>query len=653
MPNTRIYFWILTIFVIIIMAYNPILGIISGMVLITLILYNWQIEHNRKKLWTEYIENITQEIDETSRNALINLPMALTIIEIDGSIIWYNSRFNEITGGVELLEKNIEDIITNLKIKDIISNDTEEGHTLIHFQDKIFKITYNIVKNIVDTKYSIILYWSDITNYQNLKTLYNDEKPNIAYINIDNYDEIIQETPLEKRALLIAEIDNTIRVWAKGINAFITKYDDDKYSMYFENKYLEKQEAKKFSVLDDIRKIETYSDFPCTISLGIGVGGKNPLQQSEFARAAMDLALGRGGDQVVIKKINKIEYYGGRSQVVEKRNKGKSRIMAHAMRQLIDQSTHVVIMGHKTPDMDCFGASLGVYRMVLNRKKSASIVLDDMTEGIDALYKTIKNNNTYQFIDNDMAIQIVNKDTLVVVVDTYRPSFTQCPEILTKTDKIVVIDHHRKMEEFIDNAVLSYMEPYASSSCELVTEMLQYFVDKKEIEKVEADALLAGIAIDTKVFSNKTGVRTFEAASWLRRIGADGNNIKQLFQTDMNSFIAKAEIMKNAKAITPFIALSTTDLKRSNANILVSQAADELLDIKGITATFVISTNAKNDTLISARSTGDINVQVIMEKIGGGGHLTMAGMQTKESPQAVEEKLKHYILEYVKEGVVK
>ncbi|MCG8482337.1 MAG: DHH family phosphoesterase, partial [Clostridia bacterium] len=378
--------------------------------------------------------------------------------------------------------------------------------------------------------------------------------------------------------------------------------------------------------------------------------GKTPAQQAEFAVAALDLAYGRGGDQAVIKKINKIEYYGGKSQVVEKRNKGKSRIMAHALRQLIDQSSNVIIMGHKYPDMDCFGAALGIYRMALNRNKEVSIILEEVNDGIDILYDIVKSTNNYNFITNDTALALVEKDTLLVVVDTYRPSFTQCPEVLNLSDKIVVIDHHRKMEEYIDNAVLSYMEPYASSASELVTEILQYMGDKKEIEKIEAEALLAGITVDTKNFSFKTGVRTFEAASWLRRIGADTTNVKQLFQSDMDNFIAKAEIIRNAQKVTKTTALSVSDIQYQSANIIIAQAADELLEIKGITTSFVIGLNSKGEVIVSARSLGDINVQVIMEKMGGGGHLTMAGMQSNAPIEQVERQLIEIIQEYVKEG---
>lgn len=649
MPNTRIYLWTLAIFVVIIAFYNYILGIAATCILLYMIFYNWKIEYNRKRLWTEYIENITDEIDRTSRQALLNLPMPLTVIEIDGTIIWYNAKFVEITGKNDLLNRNIEDIIPGVKIREMLNKEEKDRQLQISISDKTYKMNCSVVKE--EGNYSIVLYWSDITNYEHLKVLYNEEKTIVGYVHVDNYEDVHQSASPERRPNLTADIDKTIRLWASRMNAFITRYDDDKYVVLFENRYLEKLEAKKFTILDEIREIETDSDFPVTLSIGIGVGGKTLIQQSDFAMAALDLAHGRGGDQAVIKKINKIEYYGGKSQVVEKRNKGKSRIMAHALRQLIDQSANVFIMGHRYPDMDCFGAALGVYRMAANRNKDAYIILDDANEAIQSLYDIVKNTKNYKFISCETAISIVEKETLLVVVDTYRPSYTQCPEILNICDKIVVIDHHRKMEEYIENAVLSYMEPYASSTSELVTEILQYMGDKKEIEKVEAEALLAGITVDTKNFSVKTGVRTFEAASWLRRIGADTTNIKQLFQSDMDVFIAKAEIIKNAKRISKNIVISVYDSKYySNANMIIAQAADELLEIKGITASFVIGTNQKGEVIISARSLGDINVQVILEKIGGGGHLSMAGAQVNMSIEQAEKELTKLIKEYIQEG---
>lgn len=651
-PNIRMHLWAMTAFACTITYYNIKIGFISILILLYLVYHNWKIEYAREKMWTEYVENLSTEMDNAAKEALINLPIPLTVVEFDGDITWYNSKFTEIVDTQELLQRNIEDVIHGFKISNIINRDSNEEKMIqVTIKDKHYKILYNIVKLNEEEKYSIIFYWIDMTNYENLKTIYNNEKSILAYVLVDNYDDIISSVEEERKPMLVAEIDKQIRLWSTRMNASITKYDDDKYKVVFENQHLEKLEAKKFTILDEIREIETNTDFPVTLSIGVGVNGKNPSQLDEYANAALDLALGRGGDQAVIKKINKFEYYGGKSQAVEKRNKGKSRIMAHALKQLIEQSSNVIIMGHENPDMDSFGASLGVYRMAKNQDKEVDIILNNVNDAIYNIYQSIKNTGNYSFITKEEAMAKTQNDTVVVVLDTHRPSFTQCPKILDIVEKKVVIDHHRRAAEYIDDAVLTYIEPYASSTCELITEIMQYISDKKNIERIEAEALLAGINMDTKSFTFKTGVRTFEAASWLRRVGADTTNVRQLFQDDMDTFIEKAKVIKNAKAIGNNIALSICESQIQSKAIVVAQAADELLNIRGITASFVLGKKGTDDVFISARSLGDINVQVILEKLGGGGHLTIAGAQLKNTTidEAVE-LLTNTIDEFFEEG---
>ena len=654
MPNTKIYLLAFALSVGVIAYYNIVIGIIAFLVLLYMWYYNWLIEHDRKKMWQEYIENISEEIDSTWQHALINMPMPLTVIEFDGTITWYNSRFVDVVENRDILNKRIDTLIPTIRLHEI-AKATEEGENEkevfnITYKDKNYKIIRSIVENPAGNGFNILLYWHDITNYENLKILYNDETTLLAYIQVDNYEDVMISAPEEKRPELAAEIDKTIRVWASRINSSITKYDDDKYILIFEHKHLEKLEARKFQILDDVRDIDTHSDFQATLSIGIGVGGKTPTIQDEYAVAALDLAHGRGGDQAVIKKINKIEYYGGKSQTVEKRTKGKSRIMAHAIRQLIDQSSNVIIMGHKSPDMDSFGAAIGIHRMAQIRDKEAYIVLDDRNDGIESILERFKGLEDYSFISNDTALAKATRDSLIVVVDTHRPSFTQCPELLNLSDKIVVIDHHRKMEENIEDAILTYMESYASSASELVTEILQYLIEKKELVKIEAEALLAGISLDTKYFSVRTGVRTFEAASWLRRMGADTANVKTLFRNNMEMIIAKAEIIKTARIIHSKIAIAVCNYEYTNTSILISQVADELLDVKGIEGAFVLGVNEKGEIIISARSLGEINVQVCMEKMGGGGHLTMAGTQVDMPLEEAEKWLLEIINEIIEEG---
>ncbi|MDO4766187.1 MAG: DHH family phosphoesterase, partial [Eubacteriales bacterium] len=397
----------------------------------------------------------------------------------------------------------------------------------------------------------------------------------------------------------------------------------------------------KCAILDEIREMETESDLPVSLSIGLGVGGKHPLQNDQFASDALDLALGRAGDQAVIKRGDKIEYYGGKLQAVEKGNKVKSRIVAHALRQLIDQSSKVIIMGHAYQDMDSFGSSLGIFRIAAARGKESWILVNSYNETMTDVYNQAKETGNYPFVNNEKALSLADDETLLIVVDTHRPSLVECRELLDKTDRIVVIDHHRKSEEYIENATLAYMESYASSTAELVTEILQYSLEKKTIIKFEAEALLAGITVDTNSFSVKTGVRTFEAASWLRRSGADTTSVKRYFQTDVNHFKAKANSILNAR-IRDGIAYSVCEGVNEDMQVVNAQAADELLTIRGVRASFVAGRNEREKTVVSARSLGEINVQTIMETFGGGGHMTTAGASVCMSPEEVLLKIEEY-----------
>ena len=367
-----------------------------------------------------------------------------------------------------------------------------------------------------------------------------------------------------------------------------------------------------------------------------------------YADGALDLALGRGGDQAVIKRINKIEYYGGKLQTVEKSNKGKSRIVGHALSQLIVQAPKIFIMGHKNSDMDSFGASLGIARLCLTNDKNPYIVIEEPNESLDTLLQHAKEKDTYNLIGCERALELCDKDSLIVVVDTHRPDRVQCPELLKKSEKIVVIDHHRKMELAIENPILNYMESYASSAAELVTEILQYMLPKKKMDKLEAEALMAGITVDTNNFSVRAGVRTFEAAAWLRRQGADPAEVKRFFQEDMESVLLKGRALSNTVVMNKGIALTSIEGTRSDAQLLCAQLADRLLTIKGIKASFVCGRDRDRRTVISARSLGQVNVQVIMEKMGGGGHLTNAAAQVDMS---VEGALKR-IMELMEETTI-
>lgn len=651
-PNTNIYLWIIATLVLFIFTYNIYLGVLGLTLLVYLIYYNWKTNHDRREKWTKYIESLSEEIDSAAKYSLLNLPIPLTILEFDGSISWYNSKFSDMMGEKEILDENIEKFIPALEINKLFA---EEKNSIreVKVKERIYRVFHNIVKidNNQKDRYIIMLYWFDITNFYNLKEKYNNERANVAVIQIDNYDDVLNSTDESIRPLVTAEIDRRINLWASRMNALLKKYQKDKYIVTFENRYMDNLEAKKFTILDDIREIDVGNKIPATLSMGVGVNGKNLSHTEEFAITALELALGRGGDQAVVRKIDTFEFYGGKTKAVEKRNKVKARIIAHALRQLIDQSDKVIIMGHKSPDMDSFGAAIGVHRAVVNRGKDAYIILDQVNAGIENAYSKFINVEGYNFIKSEEAKEELGSKDLIVVVDTHRPSFAQCTDILSKTDNIVLIDHHRRGTEFIDNAVLTYLEPYASSTCELVTEILNYMEDKISIEKIEAEALLAGITVDTKNFSFKTGVRTFEAASLLRRAGADTTDVRQLFQDDLSTFIAKANVVRNAEIIFEGIAISICNNDIPNVQIVAAQGADELLNIKGIATSFVIGTKDGDTVFISGRSLGNINVQRILEKLGGGGHLTVAGAQIQDiTVEEAKNMLIDSIKEYIEEG---
>jgi c-di-AMP phosphodiesterase-like protein len=572
-----------------------------------------------------YTEHIFQTVDKTMSYSVANHPLPLCMIDSEGNFLWYNKKFSEIYQGVNAAKAGIFRL-TGLKASEFFSEDPAEKPVMITHNGRTYKVVSSYLAE--DKNNSAVLYWIDMTNYEVVKALYKDEKSCFAYVLVDNYDELMASSPDDKKSIVAAEIEKAIRQWAAKMSASTTRFRNNQYFIVFEHKHFEKQEANKFSILDEVREIETDADFPVSLSIGIGVGGKTPQQGDEYAAAALDLAQGRGGDQAVVKKVSKIEYYGGRLQTVEKRNKGKSRIMAHALRQLIDQSAQVIIMGHKKPDMDSFGAALGISRIAKNRNRPVYVIINSCNESLTEMYHLAETSGNYKFISNEHALEIVDKETLVVVLDTHRPSMVECPELLTKTDKLVVIDHHRRTEEYIDNATLAYMEAYASSTSELVAEILQYSGgEKKEIDKFEAEALLAGITVDTNRFALKTGVRTFEAASWLRRMGADTANVRQFFQTDIESLKQVSRIVASASMPVPGFAVARCEGKYTDVQVINSKAADELLNIKGVIASFVVGENDEGLTVISARSLGDINVQTLMEKLGGGGNLTKAGAQ--------------------------
>ncbi len=564
------------------------------------------------------------------------VPMPVCVINSSGKVLSANDKIGEVFLYEGIVDSDIF-ALTGIKVSEFYAAAQEGSHPMLKRNDRIFRLICQKVTP--DENSDLTILFGDVTNLEELKDKYNKEKICIAKIQIDNYDELIANTPVDSKISVPNEIDRTVRKWAERINASINKMKDDAYVVAFEQQYLDKLIASKFELLDEVRHIETGTDFPVSLSIGVGAGGKNPVQTEDYADAALDLALGRGGDQAVLKRNIKVEYFGGKLQTVEKRNKGKSRIVGHALRQLIDQSKKIFIMGHVNPDMDCFGASLGIMRLCAICDREPYIVIDNYKEALHTVFKQAKDSDNYKFISSEKAKALADKDSLLLVLDTHRPSMVQCPELLRICERVVIIDHHRRVEDFIENPVLAYMESYASSTSELVAEILQYMISKKALNKFEAEALLAGMTVDTNGFTVKTGVRTFEAAAWLRRQGADPTEVSRFFQEDRESFMIKTKTLANAQFFEGGITTSICCKQHPDEQVICAQVADQLLTIKGVKASFVAGINNEGRTVISARSLGEVNVQVIMENFNGGGHLTTAAAQVDISPEEVISRI--------------
>ena len=634
MPEINAYIVVIGILSLILMYYNIYIGILVFLAFIYIVFHNWKIRDIRSKEWNKYIQDLALDIDEVNKKAILNLPIPLCILEFDGSITWYNTKFHEMNEEEDTLGMNIESLVKNIDLRKVL-NENKEMYTNINYKDRDYTIVYNVIKSEQEekSKYLMMLYWLDKTDYLELENKYNNEKNVIALIQVDAYEEVLQSAPEERRPLISVDIDKTLAYLELTCNGALKKTSNDKYILILNNQELQKLEADKFSILDTIREINQENNLPVTISIGIGIDGKTINENIKLANGALDLALGRGGDQAVIKTKDKSVFYGGKSKAVEKKTKVKSRLIGHALREIVLESKNIYIMGHKYPDMDAMGSAVGIYDICKACNKQANIVLDNSNDSIDEFVKRLKDNEYYSdiFISKDDAIKNCTKDTLVIVVDTHRPSFTECPELTMISDKVVVIDHHRRGVEFINDTVLLFHETYVSSTCEMVTELVQYMEDDVKINKLTAEGLMAGICLDTKNFAFKTGVRTFEAASYLKKKGADTIEVKKLFNSTLIDFVTKAEIIQSAKVIDEKICLAYSKAEVSNINIIVAQAADELLNIKDVEASFVLGKTKSGTIFVSARSLGSINVHVLMEKLGGGGHIDIAGAQIEDT----------------------
>lgn len=650
------------IFLVIISAFSVIfllnkmytVAALSGVILLISFIATIGKHNKRQKDLNNYIIDFTNSIENLSVSSLFNFPMPVSIIDRNGKICWFNLKFREVIGEEAIIEK-VEDVVANFPIKNLEENMQGMLNNLeVSHDNKAYNVLYSKLneEQFVDNA-AYILYWVDNTSFRTIKNKYNDERPIALIIQIDNYSEISEKMDKLIRASMIAEIEKILSKYASEMNGFVLKYDSDRFIMLIENKYLEALESKKFAMLEEVKEIKSSGEYFYTLSIGVGAYAKTIGQLFEYAKGALDISLGRGGDQAVVKRINSVKFYGGKSKAVEKRTKVKARIISFALRQIIDQSSNVIIMGHRIGDMDSLGSSIGLYSMAKSRGKKAYIVLNNVNYALKNLCDRMeKEDPSYMeaIITTEQALRLIDSESVCVVLDTHKGSFTEAPEVLEEVEKIVLIDHHRRGEEYIENAVLDYIEPYASSTCELVSELIQYMEEHIKLTKFEADAMLAGIVVDTNSFIFKTGVRTFEAASFLRRNGADTIEVKELFSEGLDTMKKKTEIIDKAEMKFGNVAISYIEDEAEDNNVIAAKAADELLTVKDVKASFVLVKNS-GYVHISGRSMGQISVQLILELLGGGGHLTMAGAQIQtDSIQVAKEKLYDAIKQYKEDG---
>lgn len=596
----------------------------------------WMSDKKRTEL-VNHIQEITSDVNVATKNNLINSPIPLLLVETDGSIIWKSKSFVDAFRDVDAIT-NLTPIIKEIKLN--IENDEEQFKKSkyivkqFNIEKKFYKIYCGISKSKKKDKrkqkeYQLTMYFVDETKYNNLFDQYNNSKNCIGIAMIDNYEEIMQRAMPEQRTEIIANVEKAIMDWAKETGGLIIKTERDRFLYIFEQKYLSSIEKDKVAILDRVKSINENSNIRVTLSIAISNEGNDNLEKYKSALAAMDIVLGRGGDQAIIRKEGKYKFYGGNTVEMEKRTKVKARTIAGSIANIIKESSNVVIMGHTNIDIDAMGSGLGMYRLAKTLGKDAYIVSEPQGKSLGKYLDVLKNTDEYigVIISEEDAEEIINKDTLLIIVDTHKSSYVEFPQLLEKIEKKIVIDHHRRAPEAINDVLLSFHEVYASSAAELVTEIIQYAADDIKLTLLEAESLYGGIMVDTKNFTFKTGVRTFEAAAYLRKFGVDIIKVKKWFQADLESYNTIAEIVKKVEIINSTIAIAIYDNEEdSNANLICAKAADELLTISDITASFVIGKIGEK-VFISGRSIGDINVQIILEKLGGGGHITLAGAQ--------------------------
>ena len=651
-PSLRLYFLCLVAFAALSALFS--LPLAAGELAVVVLLYFYFRRSNalRQREIIQYIENVTCNMDTATKDTMVNAPLPMVIFRPENDeVIWSNDRFLQITGERD----HLFDTKISAAVPEFSSRWLMEGKTQCPAEVPIGDRRFLVFGHLVRTDdsggrgYLATTYWVDITELANLRDAYRTSRPVAAILMVDNYEELMKGVSDNARSAIRSEIDQRLDQWAAPARGLFCRYDRDRYLFLFEEGRLSQLQEGKFPVLDAVHEVQSPNGIPASLSIGIGKDADTLEELFQYASLSVEMALSRGGDQAVIKNKFNFEFYGGRTKELEKRTKVKSRVMANALGELAASASQVLIMGHRYPDMDCVGAAAGI--CAIARKKGAPVRIvqeagqnpgSDMAERLARLPEY-----EHVFISVQDAILTADANALLVVVDTNRPELVVSQDLLEACHKVAVIDHHRRASSYIANAALNFHEPYASSASELVTELLQYLLEPADLLKTEAEALLAGIVLDTKHFTMRTGSRTFEAAAFLRRSGADTGDVKKLFQNDLEGTIARYDIIQNARMYRQDIAVARVD--HTVGRVTAAQAADELLNISGIDTSFVLFPDGER-VIISARSMGDTNVQVILEKLGGGGNGATAGAQVpSKSVEDVTRRLLQAIDQYFEE----
>ncbi|WP_025692507.1 DHH family phosphoesterase [Paenibacillus zanthoxyli] len=649
-------FLLLLVLIIIVSIYSWVLGVVCLFLAGTLCFTMLKAEISFRRNLVEYINGLSFRIKRVEGEAIGTLPLGIILYGEDRSVEWNNRYAGSIFARKSLVNDPLLELLPDLTplVGGGAPAKREAGKEGVQKELRAeIKVDERYYQAVVIPS-ERLLYLYEITELIDLRQRYEEEKLALGILLMDNLDEAAQGMDDQQRTSLIAKVTSEITDWAKQFEVYLRRLSSERYMMLLNYRSLQALEESRFVILDEVREMTADLKVPMTLSIGLAFGAESASELGALAQSSLDMALGRGGDQAAVKAGQRLSFYGGKTNAAEKRTRVRARVIAHALRDLIQESDRVIIMGHRNPDIDAVGASIGLLRAAQMYNVEANIVLEGPNPSITRMLEQIRRDEELysSFITTEQALQIMTEHTLLIVVDTHKASMTMEPRLVQYASRIVVVDHHRRGEEFINEAVLVYLEPYASSTCELVTELLQYIHEKVKLSTLEATMLLAGITVDTKQFALHTGSRTFEAAGFLRRLGADTILIQRMLKEDLQEYISKAEIIKHARMVYDHIALVVTAPGMKIPQLLIAQTADTLLGMTNVLASFVISERPDGLIGISARSLGRMNVQVVMEKLGGGGHLTNAAVQLEGTSKEAEARLLEVLAEIeAKEGL--